>query len=218
MKITLSLILISLAVPLFSQGSPNKVQPVSQDEINIYQKKVSPTLFAKATEDCKSPKSGITTDECWRGYFASAAGEHPNVAPQHLGNLYNNAGKTCGNSGIFDKDCKPDVAVGPKSHKTSGNANSNTNSNTNSDANANANINTNTSTNINTNSNVQRDRRHRAHPDKPDDPNKWNNTIAGGKMAIWAALIGFVFGGPAGMMLFAAVGFGAGYFIKKIGG
>ncbi|MCX5794690.1 MAG: hypothetical protein NTY77_04250 [Elusimicrobia bacterium] len=48
------------------------------------------------------------------------------------------------------------------------------------------------------------------------DPNKWNDTIAGGKMAIWAALIGFCFGGPIGMMTFAMVGFGAGYFIHKM--
>jgi hypothetical protein len=45
------------------------------------------------------------------------------------------------------------------------------------------------------------------------DPNKWNRTIAGGKMALWAGLIGFVFGGPAGLVVAAMIGFGAGYFM-----
>ncbi|MDD5628543.1 MAG: hypothetical protein PHU21_05735 [Elusimicrobia bacterium] len=56
-----------------------------------------------------------------------------------------------------------------------------------------------------------------AAPVKPEDPNKWNSTIAGGKMALWAALIGFVFGGPIGALAFGMVGFGAGYFMHKMG-
>ncbi|MBI5240962.1 MAG: hypothetical protein HY926_10860 [Elusimicrobia bacterium] len=51
---------------------------------------------------------------------------------------------------------------------------------------------------------------------KPEDPNKWNSTIAGGKMAIWAGFIGLILGGPTGMLLAAMVGFGAGYFIKEM--
>jgi hypothetical protein len=51
---------------------------------------------------------------------------------------------------------------------------------------------------------------------KADDPNKWNSTIAGGKMAIWAGFIGLILAGPAGMLLAACVGFGAGYFIKEM--
>ncbi len=50
----------------------------------------------------------------------------------------------------------------------------------------------------------------------PDDPNKWNATIAGGKAAIWAGLIGFILGGPVGLMTCALLGFGAGYFIHKM--
>ena len=53
-------------------------------------------------------------------------------------------------------------------------------------------------------------------PEEKKDPNKWNSTIAGGKMAIWAGLIGLILGGPMGLMLAACVGFGAGYFIKEM--
>jgi len=49
-----------------------------------------------------------------------------------------------------------------------------------------------------------------------DDPNKWNDTIAGAKTAIWAGIIGFILGGPAGLMVCALVGFGAGYFMHKM--
>jgi hypothetical protein len=51
---------------------------------------------------------------------------------------------------------------------------------------------------------------------KPDDPNKWNDNIAGAKAALWLGIVGFILGGPAGMMVCAMMGFGAGYLINKI--
>ncbi|MDD5656698.1 MAG: hypothetical protein PHF00_05525 [Elusimicrobia bacterium] len=52
---------------------------------------------------------------------------------------------------------------------------------------------------------------------KPNnDPNKWNAPIAGAKTAIYGALLGFIFLGPPGAILFGLVGFGVGYFMKKM--
>lgn len=53
-------------------------------------------------------------------------------------------------------------------------------------------------------------------PEKKDDPNKWNDTIAGAKGALYGALLGFIFGGPMGMLVFGMVGFAAMYGISKM--
>lgn len=52
--------------------------------------------------------------------------------------------------------------------------------------------------------------------EKPADPNRWNNTIAGTKGALYGALLGFIFGGPMGMLVFGMVGFAAMYGISKM--
>jgi len=49
-----------------------------------------------------------------------------------------------------------------------------------------------------------------------EDPNKWNDTIAGAKAAFLGALFGMIFMGPMGIVLCAAVGFGVGYFVHKM--
>jgi hypothetical protein len=55
-----------------------------------------------------------------------------------------------------------------------------------------------------------------ANPPATQDPNKWNDTIAGAKGAIWLGVIGFILGGPLGMLTCAMIGFGAGYMVNKI--
>lgn len=50
---------------------------------------------------------------------------------------------------------------------------------------------------------------------KPEDPNANRDWIAGAKMGIWAGLIGFIFGGPVGMVLFGVAGVGLGWLMSK---
>jgi hypothetical protein len=57
---------------------------------------------------------------------------------------------------------------------------------------------------------------HEAKPDKALDANRWNVTIAGVKTAVVGGLLGYIFAGPAGLVVAAALGFGAGYFMKKM--
>jgi len=51
---------------------------------------------------------------------------------------------------------------------------------------------------------------------KTPDPNRWNSTIFGAKGAIYGGLLGFIFGGPVGALVFGALGFGAAYFVHKM--
>lgn len=47
------------------------------------------------------------------------------------------------------------------------------------------------------------------------DKNKWNNEINGLKGGVWAGLIALILGGPAGALVFGAIGFGAFTAISK---
>ncbi len=51
-------------------------------------------------------------------------------------------------------------------------------------------------------------------PDKPPT-NPYKNYIQGAKFAIWGAVLGFIFGGPAGALLMGAAAAGAGYYMSK---
>lgn len=53
-------------------------------------------------------------------------------------------------------------------------------------------------------------------PEKPENKNKWNDTIAGGKGAIWAGMIALILGGPVGALVFGAIGFGVFSGISKM--
>lgn len=52
-------------------------------------------------------------------------------------------------------------------------------------------------------------------PDSVLDPDRWNPAINGAKWALWGGMIGFILGGPAGMLLLMAAAFVLGWTISE---
>ena len=237
-----ALLWLSVAVPLLA-ADPTPlptVDNVSQAEIGKYREKVGETKYLEAVRTCGA-KEKAAQQECWRAYFKLAAGEHPNVAPTDI-NRALGAVPNCSGKWDNGKCTTADTTVtgNPDGKNTKTGAGETTTTGdpcrklTGKDLEKCKAAKTDAASKETTGAGnltaspcpqgqIMKDGKcvvdngvPTANPDKPDEPNKWNDTIAGGKMAIWAALIGFVFGGPAGMMLAAMVGFGAGYFIKEL--
>jgi hypothetical protein len=221
MKKTLALAcFVVLAFPLIAAADG-----LNADEMKVYNEAAADTNPAYGIPDsfkAALAKYGDPTkckdDQCagWRQFLASYKLSKPQVNSDATKKAINKIAQSCGNNQTFDgtKCVDTNPIINPSS------SNSNSNSNTNSGNNPtgpsdNSALNDNTSAVPNLSAQTTTGDTPNVAP--ANDPNKWNSTIAGAKMGIWAGMIAFILGGPAGMLLWAMVGFGAGYIMNKLG-
>jgi hypothetical protein len=228
MKKTFIFVCLALAFPLLAWAG--KWEPTDQA---LYEKfkadaTVSPTYDMAFKE--LGPPNEQNADK-WRGVMSAYMMSTNKVDPKKVQAGLDAVTKKCGNDEIFDKDtnsCKKTAVSGKPGGKADGKADGKEGIDPCKSmkgeqkakceellrqGKAKGNL---TADDKNAKPTPPPQGEQEAVPEKKDDPNKWNSTIAGGKMAIWAGFIGLILAGPMGMMLAACVGFGAGYFIKEM--